>query len=201
MDVAWIGLFAASNWLAPLENVDRSAFFGDILQRVDVHHGQLLALPTYQDAGLLYYRQDLLERFAIPQPPETWQELLEQAQIVQSAMRQETPQFYGFVWQGKQYEGLITNFQEFAGDHGGFVVDTAGSTRIILDLPQNRAALQFMHDLIWTYQVSPPSTYTEMQEEETRLMFQKGHALFERNWPYAWALHQQPDSPCAAKSV
>jgi multiple sugar transport system substrate-binding protein len=38
-----------------------------------------------------------------------------------------------------------------------------------------------------------------MQEEETRLMFQKGHALFERNWPYAWALHQQPDSPVRGK--
>lgn len=199
MDVAWVGLFAASNWLSPLESVERSAFFAEILQMVDVHNGQLLALPVYQDAGLLYYRHDLLEKFAIPQPPDTWQELLQQAEFVQREMRKENPHFYGFVWQGRQYEGLITNFQEFAGDHGGFVVETDGRTRIVLDLPQNRAALQFMHDLIWTHQVSPPATYTEMQEEETRLMFQKGHALFERNWPYAWALHQQPDSPVRGK--
>ena len=199
MDVAWLGLFAASKWLTPLEHIDRSAFFAHLLHLVDVHNGQLLALPVYLDAGLLYYRRDLLEKFAIPQPPETWQELLEQAQTVQRQMRQTTPNFYGFVWQGRQYEGLITNFQEFAGTQGGFVVEQAGHTRIALDLPQNRTALRFMHDLIWQYQISPPFTYTEMQEEETRLLFQQGNALFERNWPYAWTLHQQPDSPVRGK--
>ena len=34
-----------------------------------------------------------------------------------------------------------------------------------------------------------------MKEEEVRLLFQRGQALFERNWPYAWALHQAEDSP------
>lgn len=28
-----------------------------------------------------------------------------------------------------------------------------------------------------------------MKEEEVRLYFQQGKALFERNWPYAWTLH------------
>jgi trehalose/maltose transport system substrate-binding protein len=199
MDVAWLGLFAAAHWLTPLEQVDNAAFFPEILDLVDVYHGQLLALPVYLDAGLLYYRQDLLAKFAIAQPPATWQELLEQAQTVQREMRKSDPAFYGFVWQGRQYEGLITNFQEFAGAQAGFVVTQNGHTRIVLDLPQNRTALQFMHDLIWKYHISPPATYTEMQEEETRLMFQKGSVLFERNWPYAWALHQQPDSPVRGK--
>jgi multiple sugar transport system substrate-binding protein len=199
MDVAWLGLFAASGWLAPVENVDQSAFFSHLLQLVDVHQGQLLALPVYLDAGLLYYRQDLLAQFAIPQPPTTWQELLEQAQTVQREMRKSDPNFYGFVWQGRQYEGLITNFQEFAGSQGGFMVTQNHRTRIALDVPQNRTALRFMYDLIWRYQLSPPFTYTEMQEEETRLLFQKGAALFERNWPYAWTLHQQPDSPVRGK--
>ena len=27
-----------------------------------------------------------------------------------------------------------------------------------------------------------------------RLYFQAGNALFERNWPYAWSLHQSPAS-------
>jgi multiple sugar transport system substrate-binding protein len=199
MDVAWLGLFAASNWLTPLEQVDRSAFFTQVLNLVDIHDGQLLALPVYLDAGLLYYRQDLLERFAIAKPPETWPELVEQATHVQEEMRKGDADFYGFVWQGRQYEGLIPNFQEFAGAQGGFIINQKNNTHIVLDQPQNRTALRFMRDLIWKYQISPPFTYTEMQEEETRLLFQTGGALFARNWPYAWALHQSQESPVRGK--
>jgi multiple sugar transport system substrate-binding protein len=200
MDVAWIGLFAAANWLVPLQGVERSAFFPRLLNLVDVHNNQLLALPVYVDAGLLYYRDDLLTAFGFPGPPDTWQALVEQATVVQHGMRQHQPDFYGFVWQGKQYEGLITNFQEFAGAQGGFVLDRNGQAQLALNLPQNRMALHFMYDLIWRYNVSPPFTYTEMQEEETRRLFQQGKALFARNWPYAWALHQQPDSPVRGKT-
>jgi multiple sugar transport system substrate-binding protein len=51
-----------------------------------------------------------------------------------------------------------------------------------------------MRDLITSHKVSPPNTYTEMKEEEVRSLFQAGNALFERNWPYAWGLHQSPES-------
>jgi multiple sugar transport system substrate-binding protein len=115
---------------------------------------------------------------------------------VQPVLRENDPGFWGFVWQGAQYEGLVTAFLEFAGSEGGFVREDG---RIRLDLPANREALAFMRDLIWRYRVSPPSTYTEMREEEVRLAFQQGDALFERNWPYAWRLHQQPGSPVALK--
>jgi multiple sugar transport system substrate-binding protein len=38
-----------------------------------------------------------------------------------------------------------------------------------------------------------------MKEEETRTFFQTGNVLFERNWPYAWALHQGQDSKVRGK--
>ncbi|PIZ13607.1 MAG: hypothetical protein COY53_04065 [Elusimicrobia bacterium CG_4_10_14_0_8_um_filter_37_32] len=56
-----------------------------------------------------------------------------------------------------------------------------------------------MKDLITKYQISPPNTFTEMKEEEVRMFFQQGNALFERNWPYAWELHQSEDSPVKNK--
>jgi len=68
-----------------------------------------------------------------------------------------------------------------------------------LNLPENIEAVQFMRDLIKKHRVSPPNTFTEMKEEEVRTFFQQGDALFERNWPYAWALHQKNDSKVKGK--
>ena len=197
MDVAWLGLFIASDWLEPLgDTIDRTPFFSRVLRLADMCRGELMALPVFMDGGLLYYRKDLLDRFHIAGAPRTWTELLSYAQTVQSSMQRTNPDFYGFVWQGAQYEGLICNFLEFAGSNGGFVLQ---DNEIILDTPDNRRALAFMHDLIWTHNVSPPSTYTEMKEEEARRYFQSGNVLFERNWPYAWALHQNLESKVKGK--
>jgi len=197
LDVAWLGLFTASGWLEPLgSDIDQRPFFTRVLQLVDIYEGKLMALPVYLDGGLLYYRKDLFEKFDLPSPPKTWDELLSYARTVQSKMRKINPDFYGFVWQGAQYEGLVCNFLEFAGSNGGFI---SHGGRICLNTPENRRALAFMHDLIRTHGISPPSTYTEMKEEETRTFFQAGNALFERNWPYAWALHQGPESEVRGK--
>ncbi len=192
MDVAWIGLFSAANWLRPLEGVDTTAFFPDILQAADRRGNELIALPIDLDIGLLYDRSDLLRHYDISGPPATYAELRRTAIAVQAAVRPHHPGFYGFAWQGAQYEGLVVDFLEFAGTQGGFVSRGGGW---IVDVPANRQALQFMHDLIWKDRISPPSTYTEMREEQVRRFFQRGDALYERNWPYAWALHQAPDSP------
>lgn len=188
MDVAWLGLFAETGWLAPLEDVDRSPFFEETLETVDVHEGELIALPVYVDAGLLYYRTDLLDG----PPPTTWDELREVAARVQEREREGNPSFRGFVWQGAQYEGLVCTFLEFAGSEGGLVqVDG----RLLVDLPANERALELMRGLIHEDRISPPSVFTEMREEEARRWFQAGNALFERNWPYAWGAHRGEGSP------
>ncbi len=57
-----------------------------------------------------------------------------------------------------------------------------------------------MQDIIWRYKISPENTFTEMKEEEVRRNFQSGSALFERNWTYAWKLHQSDDSPVKGKT-
>lgn len=195
MDVSWLALFARSGWLEPLPEFDPSPFFADVVREVDTYQGRLLALPVYMDGGLLYCRRDLLNRFGLD-PPETLAELLSSSRTVQEKMKAENPQFFGFVWQGAQYEGLICSFLEFAGKEGG-ILWRAG--KFHLDLPANRKALRFMRDLIWKYKVSPPSTFTEMKEEQARILFQRGDALYERNWPYAWSLHQSPESKVRKK--
>jgi len=199
MDIIWIGQFAASGWLENLDpyvvrdGFDLAPFFQDMIDQADRVGGNLVALPVYVDAGLLYYRSDLLARYGYAAPPETWSQLVEIASRVQEAERATNPGFWGFVWQGAQYEGLVCNFLEHAVSNGGRLVDRDG--RPELDTAANAAALRFMRDLIATARISPPNTYTEMKEEEVRTFFEGGNALFERNWPYAWALHQAEGSP------
>ena len=47
---------------------------------------------------------DLLRKYGFD-PPRTWQELVEIARAITAR----EPGMYGFVWQGKQYEGLVCN--------------------------------------------------------------------------------------------
>lgn len=208
MDVVWVSQFAASGWLELLDDymekggVDPAVFFDKVLNLADKYNKNIIALPVYVDGGLLYYRKDLLQKYGYKRPPETWQELVDYSLKAQEGERETNPNFYGFLWQGAQYEGLICNFLEFAASCGGgikfFAGDRAASGKkpagIVLNTPQNQRAVQFMYELIHKYRVSPPNTFTEMKEEEVRLSFQNGNALFERNWPYAWALHQSEDS-------
>jgi multiple sugar transport system substrate-binding protein len=203
MDIIWIGQFAASGWLEPLDpfiesdEFDLSPFFGDIIDFADRFAGSTVAMPVYIDAGLLYYRTDLIAKYGYKGPPQTWMELVDMSLRVQKGERKDNPGFWGFVWQGAQYEGLTCTFLEFAQSNGGFLVDDRGD--LALDMDENREALEFMRDLISRYAISPPNTYTEMKEEEVRSTFQSGNALFERNWPYAWSLHQAGDSPVSGK--
>jgi multiple sugar transport system substrate-binding protein len=163
---------------------------------VDESGGQLAAAPVYLDAGLLYYRKDLLPLAGFSEPPSNWSQLITSAEKVQARMRETDPMFQGFVWQGAQYEGLVVNFLEFAGAEGGLLLS---DRRLRISQSANQQALAQMHDLVWTDRISPLNTYTEMHEEEARNYFQSGHALYERNWPYAWALHESPESPVRGK--
>lgn len=203
MDVVWIPQFVQSGWLQSLDtymgksDVNPDQFLMRVVRLADAYDGHVMALPVYVDGGLLYYRIDLLEKYGYDGPPETWEHLQDCAERIEQDERKSIPDFYGFVWQGAQYEGLVCNFLEFAGSNNGGILDSIGT--VIVDSPANVEALTFMYDLIHLSEVSPPNTYTEMKEEEVRTYFQQGKALFERNWPYAWALHEDSTSPIAGK--
>ncbi|RMH55869.1 MAG: ABC transporter substrate-binding protein [Candidatus Hydrogenedentota bacterium] len=205
MDVAWIGQFAAADWLLPLSGglspvkTKPKELFENVIRTAGTYRNRVVALPVYVDAGLLYYRTDLLEKAGFDSPPKTWPELVEMASKIQRRERARgRRRFSGYVWQGAQYEGLVCHFLEVASSAGGGIV-VNGKGLLHVASPQNVRALTFLRDLIRKWRISPPSTYTEMREEEVRRAFQQGRALFERNWPYAWALHQDTESRVRGK--
>ena len=192
MDIVWTPKFAAAGWLRDLgdrlsEEEAQEYLEGDIAG--GMYEDKLYRIPFRSDAGMLYYRQDLLEQAGY-EPPETFGELLEISQNLQEQGAID----WGYVWQGKQYEGLAAMFVEVLQGSGGFWVDP-DTLEVGLDRSPAIEAVKFLRQAIAT-EVSPPGV-TTYAEEETRLLFQNGRAAFLRNWPYVYSLAL--DSPIAGK--
>jgi trehalose/maltose transport system substrate-binding protein len=154
--------------------------------------GRLVGLPWFTDGGLLYWRTDLLEKYGYDAPPATWDELEEMAQTIQDGERAEGNQdFWGFVWQGKAYEGLTCDALEWVYSNGG---GTIVSPDKVITINNEAAASALDRAYGWIGTISPPGV-TGFQEEDSRAVFQGGNAAFMRNWPYAYSLGQADDSP------
>ncbi len=191
VDIVWPGILGVYFIdLAPYSQGRAADHFPAIIANNTVD-GELKAMPWYTDAGLLYYRADLLDRYG-KRVPRTWQELSETAAAIMQAERAAgKDRMWGFVFQARAYEGLTCNALEWVASHGGgTVVDEFGE--ITVDNPAAAAALD--QAAAWVGTIAPPGvlSYTE---EEARGIFQSGNAVFMRNWPYAWALAQSEGSP------
>ncbi len=112
------------------------------------------------------------------------------ANKIQAGEQKTNKAFAGYVWQGKNYEGLTCDALEWVACFGGgTIVDDAG--KITINNPRAAAALNSAAS--WVGTISPKGV-TTYDEEHARGIFQSGNAAFMRNWPYAWALGQSDDS-------
>lgn len=193
MDIVWVPKFAAAGWLMPLSDRVAEEDLSDFLPG-DVnggrYNGELYRMPFRSDAGMLYYRTDLLQQAGY-EPPNTFQELLEMSRDFQEAGEVE----WGYLWQGKQYEGLSAMFVELLEGFGGFWVNEE-TLEVGLDTPGSIEAVKFLRDTVETG-ISPPGV-TTYAEEETRRIFQNGNAVFLRNWPYVYSLASDADESAVA---
>jgi multiple sugar transport system substrate-binding protein len=185
VDTIWVAEFAHAGWLADLSgylspDAVRRDFLSGAADAVVVE-GRTFAVPWYGDVGILFFRRDLVER-----APRTYAELVEIADRV----RGERPSLQGYVWQGRQYEGLVCNVYEAIWGHGGGTMEDG---RMLLDTKEARAALAYLRSLL--QRGTSPRSVASAGEEEARRVFQDGRAVFMRNWPYAWAEAQRQGSP------
>ncbi|MCC6312945.1 MAG: ABC transporter substrate-binding protein [Thermomicrobiales bacterium] len=195
IDVIWPGILASHAVdLTDAMKANKSTYFERIVQNNTVN-GILVGIPWYTDAGILYYRTDLLEKYGIENPPATWDDLETAAQTIIDGERAENPDFQGFVWQGGAYEGLTCNALEWQVSNGGGVIVEEDLT-VSVNNPQ--AIASFERARGWVGGISPEGV-TTYKEEDARGVWQAGNAAFMRNWPYAYSLGQDPDSVIANK--
>jgi len=194
IDVVWPGVI--KDHLVDLKKYSKgveSTHFPAIVANNTVD-GKLLGMPWFTDAGLLFYRKDLLEKYGL-KAPNTWDELAAAAKKIQDGERASSPDFQGFVFQAKAYEGLTCDALEWVHSYGGGeIVDKAGN--ITINNPQAAKALDTAASWIGTI---APGGVLNYGEEDSRGVWQNGKAAFMRNWPYAWSLGQAADSPIKGK--
>ncbi|WP_066379631.1 MULTISPECIES: ABC transporter substrate-binding protein [unclassified Anabaena] len=194
MDVIWTPKFAAAGWLLPLDDrISQEELAAFLPKDVEAgyYQGKLYRMPIRSDVGMLYYRKDLLKQAGF-EPPETFADLMRISQILQKTDQVN----WGYLWQGRQYEGLVAMFVEVLEGFGGFWVNP-DTLAVGLDRPESLQAVEFLRSTI-QQGVSPPGV-TTYQEEDTRRLFQSGQAVFLRSWPYVWPLANQENSPVAGK--
>lgn len=185
MDVVWPAEFASAGWALPLNRymtaVERAKFL-DAPIAANHYRGEIFAVPLFIDAGVLYYRKDLLDKHRFS-PPATWAELVEQAKTVLA--REQRRDLFGFSGQFKQYEGLVCNMIEYIVGNGGAVWDEKGLVSA-LDRAPALDAVRFVRDRI-VGEIAHRAVLA-YEEPESLALFTQGQALFHRNWPYAWAV-------------
>lgn len=196
IDVVWAGILANQLVdLRPYVGEAPKADFPTLIEN-DTIDGRLVAMPWWADVGVLYYRKDLLARYGYP-PPQTWQALTETAQAIQRGERREGHGgMWGFVFQGRAYEGLTCNALEWIDFFGGGTIVDDKTGAITVDNPRAVAALALAAR--WIGDIAPKGVLS-YDEEASRGVFQTGNAVFMRNWPYAWALSQSADSAVRGK--
>jgi multiple sugar transport system substrate-binding protein len=180
-DVTWAGEFISKGWVLPLTraltNADQAAYWKGPMDGCRGPDGAIYCIPSYVDAGVLYYRKDLLDESGL-KPPKTWDDLVRISTTVSAKHKDMS----GIVFQADQYEGLTVNFLEYAWGNNGSIQSGAKLTAVSRE---NEEALQFMVDMIHKYKIAP-AYVLGFQEDFSRRYFEEGKAVFLRNWPYVW---------------
>ncbi|MFY1676393.1 MULTISPECIES: ABC transporter substrate-binding protein [unclassified Streptomyces] len=191
IDVNWTSEFAAAGWIRPLprERFALDAFLPPVVDTA-TYDGRLFAVPYVTNAGLLLYREDVLEAEGV-EPPRTWAELERQASTLAPSHGLD-----GYAGQFLPYEGLTVNVVEAVHSAGGEILGDEGR-RVTVDSEASREGLGLLVRGVREGWI--PREALTYKEEESRQAFQDGRLLFLRNWPYAYVAATAPGSSVAGK--
>ena len=198
MDVVWPPEFGNAGWaldLTPRFPLREQEKFLSGPIAANTWQGRIYGIPCYLGAGLFYYRKDLLKKYGL-EVPRTWDEMLTEGKAVLKG--ENDPGLYIYSGQFKQYEGLVCDMLEFIWSNGGAVIDRK-SNQVVLDEPAAIDAVAFVRDKILGK--AAPRGAANYEEPESLGLFIQGKAVFHRNWPYAWALSNDPERSKIAGNV
>lgn len=179
LDSQWVSEFAADGYIRSLQGmVNEGNFLPSPLRSAEDASGQLYAVPFTTDAGLLYYRSDLVTTAQV-RKLRTFQAIIDQAR---SAMHHPGVT-EGYVGQFDSYEGLTVNALEAIWGHDRTAFASDGT------IQDSTAVTKGLEDLADAFKPGStgqpviPAAELSYQEEQAFQDFGTGKAVFMRNWP------------------
>ncbi len=194
LDAPWVQRYGMDGWLYELERTKVfpknevadltwsvvDAFSVPLPRIVGPPVQELVAVPTYIKGNILFYRQDLLQRYQFRSPPRTWDEL---KAMCRKIMPQERSLKYGLIFHPTNF---LNDFLPILWGYNGDVVDA--NDRLVLHQDKNRAAcLAALTDLKGMQGTIAPapkdlSQFASTETDALRQAFFQGEALFMINW-------------------
>jgi multiple sugar transport system substrate-binding protein len=171
MDVIWTGEFANAGWLDPVpEDVQGPATENVFQSMLDTatFEDRLYVVPIWSNTQLLWYRKD-----EVSQPPETWDEMIDQAKQDGSTIQV----------QANKYEGLVVWANALLTSAGTEFV--SGPTEVALEEEPTKRALEIMARL--DEEGVAPADIDTSNEDTARLGFEAGASNFMVNYPFVYA--------------
>ncbi len=178
LDIIWTGEFANAGWLDPVpediqQEVTQNVF--DPVLATARFEDRLYNVPWWSNTQLLWYRKDKVQR-----PPETWDEMIDQAVEQKSAIEV----------QANRYEGLLVWANAMILSAGSSIIQ--GTDEIALEEEPTKKALGIMGRV--ARQTGAAGIDTS-NEDTARLGFEAGSANFMVNYPFVFpsAKENAPD--------
>jgi len=175
-DITYTAKWAAAGYVQPVSCP--ASQFNQAMISTGTYQGKLYSCPWFLNVEGLWYRTDL-----VPTPPTTPQQVITDAE---AALKADPSLKEGIAFEGDQYEGAITVYMMLDKAFGGSLSNLSN-----VNTPQNVAALNYLHSLIYQYKVAPSDVVT-YQEGQTGNDFAAGYAAFATNWPYVASLPLAP---------
>lgn len=155
VDLVWIGEFAESGWILPIDkfskdaaitdpNLDLKGFFPLLLNAFGTWDKQVYGLPFDNYSGLLFYNQCMLKEAGFDKPPQTWAELKD---VYAPKLNKPDKKQFAFALQSLRGETQSADsFMRFLWPFGGSLLDKDFKSNLMSKGSQ--AGLKFRQELL-----------------------------------------------------
>ncbi|PZL98848.1 ABC transporter substrate-binding protein [Pantoea graminicola] len=194
-DAIWPAEFARFDLLqdvsARITPAEKENVFPGAMNTV-IYKGKTLGMPWILDTKYLYYNKAMLAKAGITTPPQTWQQVLDDAKII----RQKQIVTYPLVWSWSQAEALVCDYTTLVSGFGGQFYQNG---KLSFSSPASLKALNLMKSSLDEGLSNPASR--EYLEEDVRKSFSNGDAAFALNWTYMYNMANDPKQSKVAGDV
>jgi len=155
VDLVWIGEFAESGWIEPVEKFTRDAsitdpnlnmkgFFPLLLDAFGSWGGKVYGLPFDNYSGLLFYNKCLLKDAGFDKPPATWDELFK---VYGPKLTRPEKKQYAYALQSLRGETQsCDSFMRVLWPFGGSLLDKNFKSNLLSK--ESQAGLKFRQELM-----------------------------------------------------